>query len=81
MKSLKIYIITSLILYFCLTGCTKINTHNISGNALGTIYYININSDKNIDINSIKKNISFIKIREPGGNLNSEKIRKLILKG
>ena len=26
-----------------------------------------------------KKNISFIKIREPGGNLNSEKIRKLIL--
>ena len=60
MKSLKIYIITSFILYFCLTGCTKINTYNISGNALGTIYYININSDKNIDINSIKKNISFI---------------------
>tara|TARA_B100000989_G_scaffold284643_1_gene251634 strand:+ start:596 stop:1210 length:615 start_codon:yes stop_codon:yes gene_type:complete len=26
-----------------------------------------------------KKNISFIKIREPGGSLNSEKIRKLIL--
>ena len=26
-----------------------------------------------------KKNISYIKIREPGGNLNSEKIRKLIL--
>ena len=27
----------------------------------------------------IKKKISFIKIREPGGNLTSEKIRKLIL--
>ena len=27
----------------------------------------------------IKKKISFIKIREPGGNKNSEKIRKLIL--
>ena len=26
-----------------------------------------------------KKNISFIKIREPGGSKNSEKIRKLIL--
>ena len=26
-----------------------------------------------------KKNISFIKLREPGGNKNSEKIRKLIL--
>ena len=26
-----------------------------------------------------KKKISFIKIREPGGNKNSEKIRKLIL--
>ena len=26
-----------------------------------------------------KKRISFIKIREPGGNINSEKIRKLIL--
>ena len=26
-----------------------------------------------------KKKISFIKIREPGGNINSEKIRKLIL--
>ena len=26
-----------------------------------------------------KKNISFVKIREPGGSLNSEKIRKLIL--
>ena len=26
-----------------------------------------------------KKNIDFIKIREPGGNLGSEKIRKLIL--
>ena len=26
-----------------------------------------------------KKNISFIKIREPGGSINSEKIRKLIL--
>tara|TARA_X000000368_G_scaffold17669_1_gene13913 strand:+ start:473 stop:1087 length:615 start_codon:yes stop_codon:yes gene_type:complete len=26
-----------------------------------------------------KKNISYIKLREPGGNLNSEKIRKLIL--
>ena len=26
-----------------------------------------------------KKKIDFIKIREPGGNLNSEKIRKLIL--
>ena len=27
----------------------------------------------------IKKKINFIKIREPGGNLNSEKIRRLIL--
>ena len=27
-----------------------------------------------------KKKINYIKIREPGGNLNSEKIRKLILK-
>ncbi len=26
-----------------------------------------------------KKKLDFIKIREPGGNLNSEKIRKLIL--
>ena len=26
-----------------------------------------------------KKKISYIKIREPGGNLNSEKIRRLIL--
>ena len=26
-----------------------------------------------------KKNISFVKLREPGGNINSEKIRKLIL--
>ena len=26
-----------------------------------------------------KKNLDFIKIREPGGNYNSEKIRKLIL--
>ena len=26
-----------------------------------------------------KKNIAFIKIREPGGSVNSEKIRKLIL--
>ena len=26
-----------------------------------------------------RKNINFIKIREPGGSLNSEKIRKLIL--
>ena len=26
-----------------------------------------------------KKKIDFIKLREPGGNLNSEKIRKLIL--
>ncbi len=26
-----------------------------------------------------KKKISFIKLREPGGNTNSEKIRKLIL--
>ena len=27
-----------------------------------------------------KKNISFIKIREPGGNWNSELIRKIIFK-
>ena len=26
-----------------------------------------------------KKGVDYIKIREPGGNLNSEKIRKLIL--
>ena len=26
-----------------------------------------------------KKNVSFVKIREPGGNRNSELIRKLIL--
>ena len=26
-----------------------------------------------------EKNINYIKIREPGGNVNSEKIRKLIL--
>ena len=28
-----------------------------------------------------KKSIKFLKIREPGGNKNSEKIRKLILTG
>ena len=27
-----------------------------------------------------KKKIDFVRIREPGGNFNSEKIRKLILK-
>ena len=41
-------------------------------------------SGKSHHINKIsnflnKKNISFIKIREPGGSLNSEKIRRLIL--
>ena len=34
---------------------------------------------KNISSFLKKKNIDFIKIREPGGNPNSEKIRKLIL--
>ncbi|MDA7573134.1 dTMP kinase [Candidatus Pelagibacter sp.] len=41
-------------------------------------------SGKSYHINNVanylkKKNIEFIKIREPGGNNNSEKIRKLIL--
>ena len=41
-------------------------------------------SGKTFHLNNIarylkKKRISFIKIREPGGNYNSEKIRKLIL--
>jgi len=41
-------------------------------------------SGKSYHINNVsrylkKKNIPFIKIREPGGNINSEKIRKLIL--
>ena len=41
-------------------------------------------SGKSYHINNVanylkKKNIKFIKIREPGGNNNSEKIRKLIL--
>ena len=41
-------------------------------------------SGKSYHINNVanylkKKNIKFIKIREPGGNKNSEKIRKLIL--
>ena len=41
-------------------------------------------SGKSIHINNVanylrKKKIKFIKIREPGGNKNSEKIRKLIL--
>ena len=34
---------------------------------------------KNISNHLKKKNIKFIQIREPGGNKNSEKIRKLIL--
>ena len=34
---------------------------------------------KNISNYLKKKNIKFIKIREPGGSQNSEKIRKLIL--
>ena len=41
-------------------------------------------SGKSYHINNVskylkKKNLKFIKIREPGGNINSEKIRKLIL--
>ena len=41
-------------------------------------------SGKSYHINNVskylkKKNLRFIKIREPGGNINSEKIRKLIL--
>jgi len=41
-------------------------------------------SGKSYHINNVakylkKRNIKFIKIREPGGNINSEKIRKLIL--
>ena len=41
-------------------------------------------SGKSYHINNVskylkKRNIPFIKIREPGGNINSEKIRKLIL--
>ena len=41
-------------------------------------------SGKSLHISNVanflkKKNIKFIKIREPGGNKNSEKIRKLIL--
>mgnify|MGYP006082443099 FL=1 len=41
-------------------------------------------SGKSLHINNVanylkKKNKKFIKIREPGGNINSEKIRKLIL--
>jgi len=41
-------------------------------------------SGKSLHINNVakylkKKNIKFIKLREPGGNKNSEKIRKLIL--
>ena len=41
-------------------------------------------SGKSTHINHVasylnKKNLKFIKIREPGGNNNSEKIRKLIL--
>ncbi|MBD1140696.1 dTMP kinase [Pelagibacterales bacterium SAG-MED39] len=41
-------------------------------------------SGKTLHINSVsnylkKRNLSYIKIREPGGSINSEKIRKLIL--
>ena len=41
-------------------------------------------SGKSLHINNVanylkKKNKKFIKIREPGGSLNSEKIRRLIL--
>ena len=41
-------------------------------------------SGKSLHINNVavylkKKGIKYIKIREPGGNRNSEKIRKLIL--
>tara|TARA_Y100000590_G_C15088763_1_gene776752 strand:- start:172 stop:456 length:285 start_codon:yes stop_codon:yes gene_type:complete len=41
-------------------------------------------SGKSLHINNVakflkKKNIKFIKIREPGGSKNSEKIRKIIL--
>ena len=35
---------------------------------------------KNVEYYLKQKKINFIKIREPGGNYNSEKIRKLILK-
>ena len=43
-------------------------------------------SGKTFHINQVskylkKKNIQHIKLREPGGNKNSEKIRKLILNG
>ena len=39
---------------------------------------------KSFHINNVanylkKKNINFLRIREPGGSINSEKIRKLIL--
>ena len=40
----------------------------------GKSYHIN-----NVANYLVKKNIKFIQIREPGGNKNSEKIRKLIL--
>ena len=40
----------------------------------GKTYHLNVLA------NYLKKKIKFIKIREPGGSINSEKIRKLLLK-
>ena len=60
MENLKSYKIIFFIFCFFLTSCTQTNSYNISGNAFGAIYYININTKKDIDINSIKENINYI---------------------
>ena len=60
MEKLKSYKIIFFIFCFFLASCAQTNSYNISGNAFGTIYYININTKKDIDINSIKENINHI---------------------
>ena len=45
---------------FLLISCNNNNSYLISGNAFGTIYHVQIESDKRVDTSKVKFNISNI---------------------
>ena len=54
----KIFFLIFLISHLC--GCSTNKTHEVKGNAFGTIYYISIENDKPINQNEIYSNINYI---------------------
>jgi len=52
----------SIIISFCLllSGCNKLDNYLISGNAFGSVYFVQIQSDKTINKEEIQKNIDNI---------------------